>query len=640
MINTISKLPRFLKRTLVILLDIFFCFLSTWFAFYLRLGDFFISFDIILKPILFSIILLIPIFIFKGLYKVIFRHSDWLGLKNIFYAILIYGVIYLNFIMFIGISDVPRTIGFIQPLILLLLVMSSRKSADYIINGKLKNFFSKNKVPSCLIYGAGSKGRQIFSSLSNRNKYKIIGYLDDDIKLQSKILNGLRIYSIKQLEYLLSKKKINIIFLAIPNLSKTRLIEIIEYFSIYKIAVRKFPDIDDLFDGKLKDNYINELDINDLLGRKVIKSNSDEIAKTIFQKKIFISGAGGSIGSELAQQILSYCPDTLVLIDSSEFNLYSISEILKKLIIKDKKLSNVKVISLIGSVIDKSFIRNVLSTWKIDVIYHAAAYKHVPIVEYNLVNSIYNNVFGTLNLAEEALNQGVKKFVFISTDKAVRPKNIMGASKRLAEIILQSFDNKFKESGNTLFTMVRFGNVLKSSGSVIPKFRQQIMEGGPVTVTHPDINRFFMTISEAVHLVIQAGEMSEGGDVFVLDMGKPVKIYDLAKRMIKLSGLSIKNNENPNGDIKIEIIGLRPGEKLFEELLIGNNPINTSNIKIKKAKEYFIEYDNLMKDLNLLNNYLQINKIEKIIEIMKKLVTELDYSQNISDYMYNNKNSE
>ena len=640
MIETISKLPRFLKRIIVIFFDIFFCFLATWTAFYLRLGNFFIPFDSILKPFLFSIILMIPIFIFNGLYKVIFRHSDWLGMKHIYYAIFIYGIIYSNYIMFVGISDVPRTIGFIQTLVLLLLVIASRKSANFIINGNLKNLFSKNKLPTCLIYGAGSKGRQISSSLRNRNKYEIIGYLDDDIKLQSKVLNGLKIFSFNQLKHLLAKKKINIIFLAIPNLSKIRLIEIIEYFSKYNVAVRKFPDIDDIVDGKLKNNYIYELDINDILGRKVIKSNSDNITKAIFQKKILISGAGGSIGSELSQQILSFCPDTIILIDSSEFNLYSISDILERLKSKDKKLNNVKIISLIGSVIDKSFVSNVLSTWKIDIVYHAAAYKHVPIVEYNIVNSIYNNVFGTLILAEEALNYGVKKFVFISTDKAVRPKNIMGASKRLAEIILQSFDEKFKINRNTLFTMVRFGNVLKSSGSVIPKFKQQIMEGGPVTVTHLDINRFFMTIPEATHLVIQAGEMSEGGDVFVLDMGEPVKIYDLAKRMIKLSGLSIKNNENPNGDIKIEIIGLRPGEKLFEELLIGNNPINTINPKIKKAKEQFIAYDDLMKDLNLLKNYLHRNEIDKVIKIMKKLVTELDYSQNISDYIYNNKNSD
>jgi len=638
LINNILKLPRFLKRVIVISIDIFLCFISTWLAFYLRLGEF-LNFNIVtLKPIFISISILIPIFTLNGLYKVIFRHSGWIAIKDITRSIFYYGLIYFIIIMFIGLDGTPRTISVIQPILLFFLISLSRLLANIFIGGNYKNLFGVSHIQKGLIYGAGKAGRQLSSTMSNNTKLQIIGFLDDDPLIHNHILNGLRIYPTKDLEILVKKKNVSVVFLAIPSVSRLRRNEIIDFISKFHVAVRKVPDINDIAQGKFINDVHQDLDIDDLLGRDVVLPDKNLLVKNVFNKVILITGAGGSIGSELVKQIIKYKPKKIILIDISEFNLYEINSEIINFIENNNDYSNIELIPLIGSISNLNFLDNVFETWKFDTIYHAAAYKHVPIVEYNVINSIENNVFGTLNLAKLAIKKKVNDFIFISTDKAVRPKNLMGATKRLAEICLQSLYENQKNKFKTSFSMVRFGNVLKSSGSVIPKFRQQIINGGPITLTDPKINRYFMTLGEASQLVIQAGTMSTGGDVFVLDMGEPVLIYELATRMIKLSGLTLKDAKlNPNGDIEIKIIGLRPGEKLYEELLIGNNPENTKHKKIKKACEDFIEWDILESEIKILGTTLNNNDVRSAIQIMQKLVVEFEPSTDLVDFMYNQK---
>ena len=631
-INKILSLSRISKRIIVVLNDLFLCIFSTYFAFYLRLGEL-IPITNTFNASLISILILLPIFTFRGLYKVIFRHSGWISMKSVSQAIFIYGIIYFIIILVIGVPSTPRTIGFIQPSILFFLIISSRLFVSMIIVEKNIN---KNKnLRNGLIFGTGSNARKLYSTLENSTNFKIFGYLDKNKNLHGQILNGLKIFYPDKLGFLIDKYNISVVFLSDPSITREKRNKIIEFISKFNVAVRTIPDFNDIAEGKINSISYQDFDVDDLLGRNSVMPDKALMNNTISNQTILVTGAGGSIGSELVKQIIIHRPKTILLLDKNEFNLYDINSHLSSLVENRSDLSKINIIPILGSINNSNFLLKVFDTWSIDIVYHAAAYKHVPLVEYNVINSINNNVFGTLSLAKISIQKKVNNFIFISTDKAVRPKNLMGTSKRLAEICLQSLDEDQVEEKKTIFSIVRFGNVLKSSGSVIPKFRKQIIEGGPVTVTHTEITRYFMTLNEAAQLVIQAGAMSTGGEVFVLDMGDPVKIYDLASKMIKLSGFTIKNQKNnPKGDIEIKIIGLRPGEKLYEELLIGNNPSDTSHQKIKKAKENFIIWKKLKTKLIELEEAVNNYDLNKVINILDLLVEEYIPTKDIEDLIY------
>jgi len=483
-----------------------------------------------------------------------------------------------------------------------------------------------------VIYGAGPLGQSIFRQTlaSPESGFQVIGFLDDDDRLHGHVLNGQRIYSPVDLEQLVSTLKISDVLLAMPSISRQRRNQILNRIRSAHVSVRTLPSVTDLAQGRVSVNDLRELDIDDLLGRDPVVPNHILLTKNILSKVVLVTGAGGSIGSELCRQILAIGPAKLLLIDQSEFALYQIHHELEGRL-ADKQGPFTTLLPLLASVQDKDRLREIMSTWRPDTVYHAAAYKHVPLVEHNPAEGIKNNVIGTLRTAQAAIDNGVSDFVLVSTDKAVRPTNIMGASKRLAEQVLQALA---QQNTRTRFSMVRFGNVLGSSGSVVPKFRQQIRDGGPISLTHPEITRFFMTIPEAAQLVIQAGAMAKGGDVFVLDMGEPVRIADLARRMVELSGLTIKDELNPDGDIEIQITGLRPGEKLFEELLIGDNPEKTSHARIMRAQETFLNWGQLEGKLASLDWALQVNDVNVIRSMMLELVPGYQPTSDIVDWVY------
>jgi len=470
-------------------------------------------------------------------------------------------------------------------------------------------------------------GRQLVAAIANSHEMQVVGLLDDNDDLHGHVLNGQPIYNPADLVNLVTSLNISVVLLALPSLSRKRRNEILAQIRTAHVAVRTLPSMSDLVQGKVSITDLSELDIDDLLGRESVMPNQILLAKNVRIKVVMVTGAGGSIGSEICRQILAVGPSKLLLIEQSEFALYAIHQELEdKLAGRD-----IVLVPLLASVQDSDRMREIMSTWHPDTVYHAAAYKHVPLVEQNPAEGIKNNVLGTLRTAQVAAENGVSDFVLISTDKAVRPTNIMGASKRLAEIVLQALA---ATNSGTKFSMVRFGNVLGSSGSVVPKFRQQIRDGGPITLTHPDITRYFMTIPEASQLVIQAGAMAKGGDVFVLDMGQSVKIMDLARRMIELSGLIVKDEQNPDGDIEIEISGLRPGEKLYEELLIGDNPKPTSHARIMKAHEEFIQWAELDNKLNSLQMALNVNDVGVIRLMMQQLIEGYTPNDEIVDWVY------
>ena len=549
--------------------------------------------------------------------------------KSIFF----YGLIFSLVISIITLEDVPRTIGIIQPLLLFFAVGGSRALIRFWIGDLYKDRLKKSTLPKAVIYGAGNSGKDLLIALENEKELNINCFLDDDYEKHGRVLSGKKIYPPDYLDYLVNQIDISYLLLALPRITKDKRKKIINKVSKYNISVRTLPSFLDIAKGKKVLTDLNELEIDDLLGREKVTPNQELMKKNIYDKVILVTGAGGSIGSQLCIEILKIKPQKILLLDSNEFALYSILNELNSL----NQNNLVKIIPLLSSVQDRKNINLILKTWNPDTIYHAAAYKHVPIVEHNLAEGVKNNVFGTLIIAEASLKLGIKDFVFISTDKAVRPTNVMGATKRLGEICLQSIFASKKEHQLTKFSMVRFGNVLDSSGSVIPKFRKQIKERSPITLTHPDINRFFMTIKEASELVIQSGAMAKGGDVFLLDMGEPIRIYDLAKKMIQLSGLKLKDKNNPNGDIEILITGLRPGEKLYEELLIENNSLPTIHPKIFKAQDDFISWPLLKKEIEILEKSVLENDLENIILVLKKLVKGYKPSKDIVDYIFNEK---
>ena len=623
----ILALPRWAKRLVVLAVDTALCLLTVWLAYYLRLGEFVSMSGNTLFAALFSICAALPIFLISGLYRAIFRFSGWPALLTVARAVGIYGLVYASIFTAIGIQDVPRTIGIIQPILLLLFVGASRATARIWLGNQYQSILKFASRPKVLIYGAGRSGRQLAAAINNSPEMQVTGFLDDDDRLHGHVLNGLPVYNPIDLVNMVTNLAISDVLLAMPTISRQRRNEIIAHVRSAHVAVRTLPSMNDLAQGKVSISDLRDLDIDDLLERDPVKPNHILLVKNIVGKVVVVTGAGGSIGSELCRQILAFEPTKLLLIEQSEFALYAIHQEL------EEKMGDQRIVlvPLLASVQDFARMREIISTWHPHTIYHAAAYKHVPLVEHNPAEGIKNNVLGTLRVAQAAAENGVKDFVLISTDKAVRPTNIMGASKRLAEMVLQGLASIKTE---TNFSMVRFGNVLGSSGSVVPKFRQQIREGGPITLTHPEITRYFMTIHEAAQLVIQAGAMAKGGDVFMLDMGKSVKIIELARRMIELSGLIVKDEQNPDGDIEIEITGLRPGEKLYEELLIGDNPKTTSHSKIMKAHETYIPWSELEDKLKTLEMSLNINDVSVTRLMMEKLVAGYKPSDEIVDWIY------
>ena len=626
-------LPRGKKIFLSLAVDGLLCFFTVWLAFLLRLGEIPNKNELILIPAIISIIFAIPVFYLSGLYRTIFRYSGWASMLTVSKSVLIYGFLFSILITLISFKDIPRTIGIIQPLLMFFAVGASRAFVSYWVGDIYKSRIKKNNYPMAIIYGAGSAGRQLLISLENNGGFKIFGFIDDDIEKQGRVLCGKKIYSPKSLKNLVKHNGISYLFLALPGISGVKRSKIIDNVIRLNLIVRTLPNIAELAKGKFDRNDLKELEIGDLIGRDKVKPDKTLMQKNIKSKVVLVSGAGGTIGRQLCREILKSKPDKLLLLDSSEYSLYSILNELNSL----NEYKEVTIIPLLASVQDKKNINLIFKTWKPNTVYHAAAYKHVPIVEHNLLEGIRNNVMGTLAIAKASRLNKVSDFVFISTDKAVRPTNVMGATKRLGELCLQALYAEKSKIYNTKFSMVRFGNVLDSSGSVIPLFRQQIKERLPLTVTHPDICRYFMTIEEAAELVIQAGAMASGGDVFVLDMGEPVKIYELARKMIQMAGLKLKDKKNTHGDIEITITGLRPGEKLYEELLISNDPLPTNHPKIFKARDKFITWDKLEVDLKILESLLNRNDIENSLKLLKKLVSGYKPSKKIVDWIFNEK---
>ena len=640
-LNNLAKpalsLPRGVKRVLALVLDALSCTLAVWIAFYLRLGEFTFQLSALLLPSLVSLALAIPLFVRAGLYRAIFRYSGLPAMVTMAWAMFLYGVAYAFIFTLVGVQDVPRTVGLLQPMLLALFVGSSRVAVRIWLGGLYQRQLSKLSGTRVIIYGAGSAGRQLALAIAQSQDLMAVGYVDDDDRLHGQILNGLEISSPTRLPELISNSSVTDVFLALPSATRQRRNEILNLLKPYRVAVKTLPGLTELVSGKVTLSDIRELDIDDLLGREPVRPHGLLINLNTHGKTVLVTGAGGSIGSELCRQIIQSQPKSLLLVDISEYALYQIHQELIAV------STDCEIVPLLASVCDETRMHEIMNTWAPDTVYHAAAYKHVPMVEHNAAEGVRNNVWGTRVCAEAAIRNGVRNFVLISTDKAVRPANIMGATKRLAEMVLQALAQLnpavTSQGGRTptvrtCFSMVRFGNVLGSSGSVVPLFRKQINDGGPITVTHPEISRYFMTIPEAAQLVIQAGAMGQGGDVFVLDMGHPVKIIDLAMRMAQLSGLSIKDELNPGGDLEIEITGLRPGEKLYEELLIGDNPKPTQHPRIMRAQEQFLNWSILEPKLNALSMAVGVNDVPVIRGLLEQLVEGYEPSGEVVDWVH------
>lgn len=628
MYSFIFGISRSTKRVISLFIDIILLISSFFLAYWTRLGGI-VAFDNteIWMTLLCTILITLFTFIKLGLYRAVLRYISFKSLAMVAGGAFVSAVSLIFFSFFIG-SDIPRTVPIIYFSYVFLLCGSARMLIRYYVS-----LILDKDNESVLIYGAGTTGRQLAVLLKHAYRYRIRGFIDDNVKLHGTYLLGNKIYSSNDISNLVKKYHIKVILLAIPSASRCERKAIIDSLIPLKIKVQTIPDMEEILQGNAKIDEFREVKIEDLLGREPVLPNQELLQKNILNKTVMVTGAGGSIGSELCRQIILNEPNALILFELSEFSLYSIHQELLE-IVKKNNITNTKIYPVLGNVQDIERVDRVLSHFNIDTIYHAAAYKHVPLVEYNMIEGIQNNVFGTYNVARCAAEHGVKSFVLISTDKAVRPTNVMGASKRMAELCLQALSEQLKDS-QTCFSIVRFGNVLGSSGSVIPLFRKQILKGGPITITHPDIIRYFMTIPEAAQLVIQAGAMAKGGDIFILDMGEPVKIVDLAKNLIQLSGLSVKDENNPKGDIEITYTGLRPGEKLYEELLIGGDNVRkTAHPRIMTAEEVYLPFEQLSEVLSELENSCKDANYMAIRQTLLNAPTDFNPTTEIVDVLY------
>lgn len=609
---TLLDMPREAKRLMALVVDIALCVLTVWLALCLRLEHW-----VQLRPehwwaVLGSVAIALPLFVRFGLYRAIFRYSGWNAMISLAQAMALYTIFYATIFTVVSVPGVPRTVGVMQPLLLLVSVGLTRVVVRYWLGGLYQTILQKSRMPGVLIYGGGQAGRQLAAALARSAEYQLLGFLDDDVRLQGNSLDGRTVYAPGELQYLIKELGVTDVLLALPSITREQRKEILAGLSHMPVHVRTLPGMADLAAGRVTMNDVRELDIEDLLGRDPVSPDESLMHRLIRDKVVMVTGAGGSIGSELCRQIAACGPRSMLLVENSEFALYQIHREL------ETTHPLVTLTPLLASVQDQTRMTQIMQAGRPDTVYHAAAYKHVPLVEHNPVQGLRNNVWGTWVCARAAQAAGTSHFVLISTDKAVRPTNVMGASKRLAEMVLQALAS---ESGSaTTFAMVRFGNVLGSSGSVVPLFREQIQNGGPITLTHPDITRYFMTIPEAAQLVMQAGAMAEGGDVFVLDMGEPVRIIDLARRMVELSGLRVKDAQNPGGDIEIQITGLRPGEKLYEELLIGDNAQPTAHARIMRAREDFLPWVELLEVLNTLDQAMMANDVPTLRAMLQVCV--------------------
>ena len=649
MFSKLANLPRLSKQIIMIFTDSILLILILWASFSIRLDLWYLPKDDTIRLILAAPIIGIPIFAKLGLYKSVVRHIDLKSMWYLFLAVSFYSLIWGFFCFFMKnnyvdeggffIEIFPRSVVIINWLLALTIISGSRAFARYIFNEHINFSYFTNKLERnlenldddksrVLIYGAGSAGVQLASALNNSSKLQSVGFIDDNKDLQGSSVSGLKVNPVDDIEELIIKHKVDEVLIAIPSASRADRFTIIDKLERYPVMVRTLPGLTEIAQGKVKIDDLLQVSIKDLLGRKSVEPNEMLLGKNITNKTVLVTGAGGSIGSELCRQIIFLKPKILILFELNELALYSIDKKLSKL-----NAGLIKIYPILGNVNNKLRLDNMFKRFEVDTVYHAAAYKHVPMVEFNNTEGIDNNIFGTLNCALSAIESGVKNFVLISTDKAVRPTNTMGATKRVAELILQAFSTT---QNTTTFCMVRFGNVLGSSGSVIPLFKKQIVEGGPVTVTDKNIIRYFMTVTEAVELTIQAGAMGTGGDVFVLDMGQPVKIKELAEKLIRLSGLKVKDENFPEGDIEIKYTGLRAGEKLYEELLIGDDVSKTENPLIMRAKEDKFEWVDLKSLLDKLSVSNKKSDHNSTREILKKIVSGFSPEGTIKDILYTN----
>ncbi|WP_333609445.1 nucleoside-diphosphate sugar epimerase/dehydratase [Arsukibacterium sp.] len=620
MLAMLLGLPRSVKRIISVCADSVFLVTSLMAAYLLtQNGN---NANVPEVAISFAVTLPITLFIFTklGLYRAVIRYIGQHALGAVLSGIVSSAFVLALLFAFLGVHDKGNLI-FVYALLALVTSGGVRLLARMFLIQR--NNGHKERV---LIYGAGSSGRQLAQALLNGEQYHPVMFIDDDTTLHRSTILGIPVGSPSQITSLLKLKNVGRILLALPSASRSRRREVLDALEELPIPVQTIPGMSDIVDGSMRIDELQDVKIEDLLGRDAVAPNLKLMHANIRHKVVMVTGAGGSIGSELCRQIIKYEPKTLVLFELSEYGLYAIEQELAELIQRDKL--EIELVPVMGTVQRQTRLQSVMQAFAVQTVYHAAAYKHVPLVEYNVVEGVRNNVFGTWYTAEAAIKANVETFVLISTDKAVRPTNVMGASKRLAELVLQALAQR---SHHTRFCMVRFGNVLGSSGSVVPLFREQIRKGGPVTVTHKDIIRYFMTIPEAAQLVIQAGAMGKGGDVFVLDMGEPVKIADLARRMIHLMGLEVKDAVHPNGDIELKFSGLRPGEKLYEELLIGDNVRKTQHSRIMAADEACLSWHDMQQLLQQLDIACDDFAVEQIIELIRSAPTEFNYSCATSD---------
>jgi len=638
----VTSLTRPKKQVLMAMSDCICLLIAIWLAFALRLGEWFVPDRWQMLLMLTTPVIAAPLFVKIGLYRSVIRYVGeqviWAVVQGMMYAAAVWALL----AFFVGNSEsttIPRSVPFIYWAFGVMLIGGSRFFARWILWLPLKKRFHGKQV---LIYGTDAESRQLASSLQHGTELFPAGFIGEDPSLQGQDINGLRVYGPQQLTWLIQHFDISDLIVTESSLSPQRRHKLLSSLREHPVHVRILPTISDIASGRHLVHMLRELDVEDLLGRDPVAPNPALIARNITGKVVLVTGAGGSIGSELCRQIMRAGPTVLLLVDSSEYNLYALlNDLQKRQPAKESGRLNVELVPLLGNVCDFPRMMEICTTWKPRTVYHAAAYKHVPLVEHNPAEGIRNNVFGTLATVRAAIEAEVADFVLVSSDKAVRPTNIMGASKRLSELILQALAQTqypVFESGpkrnRTCLSMVRFGNVLGSSGSVVPLFRQQIKEGGPITLTDSEVTRYFMTIPEAAQLVIQAGAMAEGGDVFVLDMGEPIRIIDLAIRMVELSGLSVKDENNAHGDLEIKITGLRPGEKLYEELLIGENPKPTAHSRIMKAHEDFFSWDLFEKHLDMLRTSVETNDVDAIRALLTQLVSGYQPSGDVVDWVY------
>ena len=623
-------LSRPVKRGLAVAVDTLLCVATVLIAYYLRLGMWIIPHGNQWLPVVASVAAAIPLFVRFGLYRAIFRYSGSAALGTLAVAIAIYALVFATIFTLAGIKDVPRTLGLIQPILLFVAVGSSRALARFWLGGGYGFIREMNARSRVLIYGAGRAGRQLAAGLANSPEMQVVGFVDDDRSLAGSLMNGKPIHHAGRLLELILSEDIRHVLLAMPSASRARRAEILQQLKGNPVQVRTLPPLADIARGRVALGDLRELEIEDLLGRDAVTPNELLLARNITGKTVMVTGAGGSIGSELCRKILRLKPASLLLLDASEHGLYAIHAELEQ----EASVAALaaQLVPLLGSVADPLRMGLIFSAFRPDTVYHAAAYKHVPLVEHNPCEGVRNNVLGTLVTARAAEAAGTSSFVLISTDKAVRPTNVMGASKRMAEMALQALAHE--QAGKTRFSMVRFGNVLGSSGSVVPLFRRQIQEGGPVTITHEDVTRYFMSIPEAAELVIQAGAMAQGGEVFVLEMGEPVRIYDLARNMIELSGLSVRDAADPDGDIEISVVGLRPGEKLYEELLIDGDDLPTSHPRIMKANEPKITMAALTAAITQLETAVTRNDVVALRALLVRTVGEFTPDEDVVDHIH------